>query len=227
MTYLMVILLILLIIFGPQYWVNFVFKKYDSVLYHMPGNGKQLTEHLLSYYKFREVQITSSTDGDYFNPKDLTLNLHLERGSKNTLTSIVVAAHEVGHVIQYYENNIWFKLRQQLAKSATSLNKVSSVFILLIPFVTLITRSPTIGFLFFLFGFSGMILNVLLHLVTLPVEFDASFNKALPILKSGEYITTEQEKAAKQILQAAALTYISAALANLLNIGRWLTALRR
>ena len=193
----------------------------------MPGNGKQLTEHLLHFYKFQEVQITSSPEGDFFNPRDLTLNLHIERGSKNTLTSIVIAAHEIGHVIQYYEKNIWFNLRQLLAKLTISLNKISSVSMLLIPFVILVSRSPIIGFLFFLFGFSGLILNVLLHLVTLPVEFDASFNKALPILKSGEYITTEQEYAAKQILQAAALTYISAALANLLNIGRWLAVLRR
>ena len=227
MAYFALLLLVLLIVFGPQYWVKFVFNKYNSKPYQMPGNGKQFSEHLLQFYEFKEIQITSSPGGDFFNPIDLTLNLQTDRLNINSLTSIVVAAHEIGHVIQYYEKNFWFNLRQKLAKSSASLNRVSSIAILLIPFVALISRSPSLGFLFFLFGFSGLIMNVFVHLVTLPVELDASFNKALPILKAGEYITIEQEKAAREILQAAALTYISAALANLLNIGRWLRVLRR
>ena len=227
MVYFAVILLVLLIVFGPQYWVKFVFNKYNSKSYQMPGNGKQFSEHLLRFYEFKAVQITSSPGGDFFNPVDLTLNLQTDRLNTNSLTSIVVAAHEIGHVIQYYEKNFWFNLRQKLAKSSISLNRVSSIAILLIPFVTLISKSPFLGFLFFLFGFSGLIMNVLVHFVALPVELDASFNKALPILKAGEYITIEQEKAAREILQAATLTYISAALANLLNIGRWFTVLRR
>ena len=227
MVYFVVIVLVLLIVFGPQYWVKIVFNKYNSKLYQMPGNGKQFSEHLLRFYEFKEVQITSTPGGDFFNPVDLTLNLQTDRLDTNSLTSIVVAAHEIGHVIQYYEKNFWFNLRQKLAKFSISINRVSSIVILLIPFVTLIFRSPSLSFFFFLLGFSGLIMNVFVHLVTLPVELDASFNKALPILIAGEYITSEQEKAAKEILQAAAYTYISAALANLLNIGRWFTVLRR
>lgn len=227
MTYLPVISLILIAIYGPQYWVKYVFKKYNSTQYQMPGNGKQFIEHLFKHFQFKDIQITSSGDSDYFDPSNLTLNLQEKLINNSSLTSIVVAAHEVGHVIQHYEKNYWFRLRQKLAKSSVPINKISSIAILLFPFVALITKSPVFGLLFFLFGFSGLIMTVLIHLVTLPVEFDASFNKALPILKKGEYITSEQEKAAKEILQAAALTYISAALANLLNIGRWITALRR
>jgi Zn-dependent membrane protease YugP len=65
------------------------------------------------------------------------------------------------------------------------------------------------------------------YLIILPEEWDASFNKALPILMEGEYVEKENIPAVKRILKAAALTYFAAALANVLNIGRWLLLLRR
>jgi hypothetical protein len=58
------------------------------------------------------------------------------------------------------------------------------------------------------------------------VELDASFNKALPLLKSG-YLTAEQQTAARRILRAAALTYLASSLAGLLNFWRWLQVIRR
>ena len=63
---------------------------------------------------------------------------------------------------------------------------------------------------------------MMIHAVTLPIEFDASFSKALPILREGNYISQNNEKAVSRILNAAALTYVSAALADILNLGRWL-----
>ena len=65
------------------------------------------------------------------------------------------------------------------------------------------------------------------YLIILPEEWDASFNKALPILIEGDYIGQTDIPAVRRILQAAALTYFSAALANILNISRWLLLFRR
>ena len=65
------------------------------------------------------------------------------------------------------------------------------------------------------------------YLIILPEEWDASFNKAMPILTEGEYITPEQEFATRRILRAAALTYAAGALASLLQIWRWLPLLLR
>ena len=65
------------------------------------------------------------------------------------------------------------------------------------------------------------------YLIVLPEEWDASFNKALPVLVQGEYVNKEQLPAVKSVLRAAALTYFSAAMANVLNIARWLLILRR
>jgi Zn-dependent membrane protease YugP len=68
---------------------------------------------------------------------------------------------------------------------------------------------------------------MLLHLVTLPTEWDASFGKALPILKQGNYIAQQQEFVVKRILRAAALTYVAAALADAFNLFRWAALLLR
>jgi Zn-dependent membrane protease YugP len=67
----------------------------------------------------------------------------------------------------------------------------------------------------------------LVHLVTLPVELDASFGKALPILKAGHYIQPDDEIAVRRVLRAAAFTYVASSLASLLNLARWLAFLRR
>jgi Zn-dependent membrane protease YugP len=64
------------------------------------------------------------------------------------------------------------------------------------------------------------------HAVTLPVEWDASFNKALPILEKGKYLHQDDMPAAREVLRAAALTYVSAALASLLDLARWIRVIR-
>ena len=74
---------------------------------------------------------------------------------------------------------------------------------------------------FLIMGFA-----ILVHLVTLPVEIDASFNKALPLLSNG-YLSKQQIPAARSILRAAAWTYVAASLSSLLNFWRWIALLRR
>jgi Zn-dependent membrane protease YugP len=69
--------------------------------------------------------------------------------------------------------------------------------------------------------------GALAYLIILPEEWDASFNKAMPVLIEGEYIDEKQIPAVRKILKAAALTYFASALANMLNIGRWFMILRR
>jgi Zn-dependent membrane protease YugP len=68
---------------------------------------------------------------------------------------------------------------------------------------------------------------MLLHLVTLPTEWDASFGKALPILREGKYVSDAEEKVVRRVLSAAALTYFAAALADAFNLFRWAALLIR
>ena len=91
----------------------------------------------------------------------------------------------------------------------------------------LFSRNPLIGLIAVAAGLTVMGISVVVNFVTLPVEFDASFNKALPILFKGNYIEKKDHAAAKRILKAAAYTYVAASLADLLNLARWIALLRR
>ena len=68
---------------------------------------------------------------------------------------------------------------------------------------------------------------VIVHLLTLPTEFDASFNHALPVLQEQGVLYESDERHARKLLKAAAMTYVSASLMSLLNIARWWAILRR
>ena len=84
-----------------------------------------------------------------------------------------------------------------------------------------------VGLLMILGGFMSMGITSLVHLITLPTELDASFNRALPMLKKGGGIKPVDLPHARRLLKAAALTYLAASLASLLNIARWWALLRR
>jgi Zn-dependent membrane protease YugP len=79
----------------------------------------------------------------------------------------------------------------------------------------------------FLGGFLTLSSGVIVHALTLPTEFDASFGRALPIVKQRQLLRPEDLPRARKILTAAALTYVSGALQSLLNIARWWAILRR
>ena len=117
--------------------------------------------------------------------------------------------------------------RGKLVGMSKPVQQLGAGFLLLTPVIVVLTRSPALDILFFVAGIASMGYAVLVHLVTLPVEIDASFNKALPILFKGNYISEKDRPAARRILKAAAYTYVAAALASLLNLWRWLAILRR
>ena len=94
------------------------------------------------------------------------------------------------------------------------------------PIMMLLARSPHILIMELLAGVLILGMTVLMHAVTLPMEFDASFRRALPVLKAGNYIPDEEMPAARQILRAAAFTYVASAAISLLDVMRWLRVLR-
>ena len=95
------------------------------------------------------------------------------------------------------------------------------------PFIGALTRIPQLGLLLFMAGFLTLATSTLVHLVTLPTEFDASFGRALPMLDRHQVLRPVDRPHARRLLTAAALTYVSASLMSLLNIARWWAILRR
>ena len=98
--------------------------------------------------------------------------------------------------------------------------------LLLAPVVFAFVHVPALLILQLLAGFALLAIRVAVHVTTLPVEFDASFGKALPVLMRGRYLGAGDLPAARSVLKAAAYTYVAAALATLLDIARWFRMLR-
>ncbi|MDH5434601.1 MAG: zinc metallopeptidase, partial [Gammaproteobacteria bacterium] len=89
-----------------------------------------------------------------------------------------------------------------------------------------VVKIPHVIGLTLLIGLMTMLISVFMYMAILPEEWDASFNKALPILDQGDYVPKAYLPAIRQILKACALTYVAAALADILRLWRWLVLLR-
>ena len=229
MFWLLVILAILACLVLPGMWVKHVLAKYSKPedRYKSSGTGGELARHLLDRLSMSEVGVEATDIGDHYDPEARMVRLTPDKFNGTSLTAVTVAAHEVGHAIQDADGEQLFRFRTRLARFAITGQKVGSALLLAAPVIVLVTRTPYSGLLFGLIGLSTMALGTLVHLVTLPVEIDASFNKALPILESGEYLYPQDVPHARRILKAAALTYVAGSMASLLNLGRWLAILRR
>ena len=214
-------ILLFLASFLPHWWASYTFKRYAKNKSNIKGSGGQLAKHLIKRFGLDDVVVEITKQGDHYNLEDKKVCLSADNYHHHSLTAIAVAAHEVGHAIQHHQNEKKLYLRTTLIKKTFYIEKLGSLCFYLMPLLFLISHNPILSFIFFAIAISSLLASTAVHLITLPVEWDASFSKALPILSSG-YIDQADVGAVKQILQAAALTYIAASLISLFNIWRWL-----
>ncbi|WP_456412230.1 zinc metallopeptidase [Thiolapillus sp.] len=227
MPYLLLLLLLLAVILGPQWWVQRVLNRYHQhPEENFPGTAGELARHLLDRFGLTHVRVEASQEGDHYDPAASALRLTPDKLGAKTLTAITVAAHEVGHALQHHANEPMFAWRSRLAAATIWGQRLGSLLLFASPMLILLTRTPSLGVISFAGAFLLMGLGLLVQLITIPVETDASFNKALPLLKNG-YLQESQYAAATQILRAAAWTYVASSLAGLLNFWRWMQLLRR
>lgn len=212
----------------PSFWVRHIMSKHSKEIADLPGTGGELAKHLIERFELRGITVEeTAAHTDHFDPSGPVVRLSPDNFNGRSLTAVAVAAHEVGHAMQFHRAEKIFELRKRYLPLATRLNQVGVVLMLMIPFIALLLRTPL--------AIGGVIAISLLlqlagafaYLIILPEEWDASFNKALPVLIEGEYIQPAQLPAVRQVLKAAALTYFAGALANVLHIGRWFMLLRR
>ena len=221
------VLLVIALIFGPSLWVKFVMRRYASEKPEMPGTGGELAEHLIERFSLKDVEVEVTELGDHYDPIEKKVRLSQENYESKSLTAIAIAAHEVGHAIQDQQGDKRLAIRTKMVPVIDKVARLSAVIISLSPVIGIITRHPMPFSLLLFIGLSGFIARMMVHAVTLPIEFDASFSKALPLLREGKYVSQSNEKAVSTVLRAAALTYVSAALADILNLGRWIVIMLR
>ena len=222
------ILAFVLLLTGPSLWVRWVMYRYRINLPSIPGTGAELANHLAKRFEIDGLVIEETGNlQDHFDPSAPAIRLSPDNFNGRSLTAVAVAAHEIGHAIQWSRKETVFRLRTRYVPIARKLQQIGIVLVSLSPILGIITRHP-IGIAGpILGGVVAAIAGAATYLIVLPEEWDASFNKALPLLLEGDYISQQQEPAVRRILKAAALTYAASALFSVLAIWRWLPLLLR
>ena len=227
MGIIILLIAVLVLVFGPGLWVRNVLKRYSDPPDRYKGTGAQLARYLLNKHDLESVKVETTDQGDHYDPVEKAVRLTPDKYDGQSLTAITVAAHEVGHAIQDKEAYTPLRLRTHLVRIVGPVQRVGAGALMAAPFIGMFTRVPSIGILMFVAGFLTLATSTLVHLATLPTEFDASFNRALPLLDDHRVIKEVDRPHARRLLTAAALTYVSASLMSLLNIARWWAILRR
>ncbi|MEO1693653.1 MAG: zinc metallopeptidase [Pseudomonadota bacterium] len=210
----------------PQLWVRRTINAHAHDRADFPGTGGAFARHLLDEMKLTRVGVEVTQDGDHYDPMAKTVRLLPQHFDGRSLSAVVIAAHEVGHAMQDATGYKPLAVRTRLAKQAAGIQRFAMIILLLAPVLVILAKSPAILVLQILAIALMIGMTVAMHATTLPVEFDASFKRALPILEAGRYIPEEDMPAAREILRAAAYTYVAAAAMSLLDVVRWARLLR-
>jgi hypothetical protein len=219
-------LLLFAVVFGPQWWVRRVLAAHAGDRPDLPGTGAELARHLLDEAGLQNVKVEATDLGDHYDPDRLAVCLTPPHHDGRSIAAVAVAAHEVSHAVQHARGEPAFARRYNLVKNLTWIDRLAGAILLLAPVVFAFVHVPALLLLQLMAGFALLAIRVLVHATTLPLEFDASFGKALPVLVRGRYLAAGDVPAAQRVLKAAAYTYVAAALATLLDVVRWFRMLR-
>lgn len=212
-TYLMLLPAFLLAAWA-QANVNSTFRKYSQVYNRMGMTGAEAARRILDMNGLYSVRIerVSGDLTDHFDPKTNVVRLSDATYSSRSVGSVGVAAHEVGHAIQYAKGYAPIKVRNSIVPVVNVCNVMSMPIIL-------------IGFLF---SYNQTLINlgiilfsatVLFQLITLPVEFNAS-SRAIRTLEGQNMLAPDELSGAKKVLRAAALTYVAATISAIMSLLR-------
>lgn len=213
--YLIYLALLLIIPIWAQSKVKNTYKKYSKKATSSYMTGAQVARKILDENGLYHVTIeeTKGTLSDHYDPRKKVVRLSTGNYHSQSMAASAVAAHEVGHAIQDAEDYAFLRFRSALVPVASFGSNIS--FFLILAGILL-----NMGGLL-LFGIIFMSAAVLFQLVTLPVEFDAS-NRAMAQLVSSGVIRNNEERETKKVLNAAALTYVAAALVAVAELVRFI-----
>lgn len=194
--------------------VNSTFRKYSQKQTFRGMTGAQAAQEVLrsnGIYNVRIERISGNLT-DHYDPKANVIRLSDSVHDSTTPSAIGVAAHEAGHAVQYATNYGPIHFRAAIV-NVTNIASKLAIPLILISFLLMSLEFffPFRQFLYYLAmaGVLGFGLTVVFQLVTLPTEYNAS-NRAMQAIAQSGLLTPEEQKDAKKVLSAAALTYVAA-----------------
>ncbi len=204
-----------LITIWAQIRVRSAFQRWSRVHTRSQLTGQEVARRILDRYRLYHVEVEQvrGSFSDHYDPSARVVRLSETVYAQSSIAAVSVAAHECGHALQHQEDYGALKLRHRLVP-ILSFTSGTAPFLLLIGFLLHAANLILLGILFFL-------VTVVFHLVTLPVEFNAS-SRAKRILAAEGIVTREEENGVNKVLRAAAFTYVAGALVALLELIRFI-----
>nr|MBR4280447.1 zinc metallopeptidase [Clostridia bacterium] len=196
-----------------QHKVKSAYAEYSRIPTRLGRSAATVVDDLLRRNGNNKVRIgrVNGELTDHYNPGNETLNLSDGVYASNSIAALGIAAHEAGHAMQKHENYAPLTLRTTIVPAVNICSSLSTPLFFL---GLIMSWEPLLTLGIILFAASTVF-----ALVTLPVEFNAS-NRAVAMLTEGGYVTGEEERGVRKVLQAAALTYVASAVTSLLSLLR-------
>jgi Zn-dependent membrane protease YugP len=213
--YLLLILPALLISVIAQNAVNRTYKKYAKISVNSAGSAASTARSILKSHGLDNISIEriGGRLTDHYDPRAKTLRLSQAVHDSNSIAALGVAAHEVAHALQHGEGYIPLRIRDAVAPLV---NIVSTLAVPLFLFGMVLSMLNLVYI-----GIAAFTLAVAFQLVTLPIEVNAS-HRALKLLECGNFVTGQEAAGSKQVLRAAAFTYVASTLMSIVVFLRFL-----
>jgi uncharacterized protein len=223
-------LLLMAVIFGMgmlgQGYLSSTFGKFSKIRNAKDLTGAEVARDILDSHGLQHVKV-EATPGqltDHYDPMSKTVRLSEPNFASPSLAALAVAAHEVGHAIQDAKMYAPLVMRARLAAPLGAVANLGNMA-LMAGVMMIMFGGGALGKTLLIVGIIGLAAVLLFHLVTLPVEFDAS-NRALALLETNGYLSREENAGARTVLNAAAMTYVIAAVSSALQLLYYLNMLR-
>jgi len=206
----------MLLTFFAQSRIRGQYARYSKVQSSLGMTGAQVAQTILSKMGVNHVKVEAVRGQltDHYDPTAKAVRLSEGIYSSSSLAAAAVAAHECGHVLQDVQGYQFMNLRASLVPVANLGSQLGPMLIMAGIFMGQIPILLNLGILFF----AG---SIAFHIVTLPVEFDAS-RRALKLIDEFGILQGEENRGARAVLGAAALTYVATAIYSLLQLAQYL-----
>ncbi len=204
------------LMFWAQSRVQSTYKKYAEIKSSLGMTGAEVAQTILRRKGINNVNV-EPVEGeltDHYDPTAKAVRLSESVFASNSLSAAAIAAHECGHVMQDVYGYKPMNLRASLVPAA---NIGSNFGPLLVIAGLFLTAMGSISSIFINIGIALFAASILFHLVTLPVEFDAS-NRAMKLIDELGILQGEENLAARRVLNAAAFTYVATAIYSVLQL---------
>lgn len=219
-TYFVYMIPAFLLVMLAQIWVNSTYRKWSQVRNLNQISGAEAAKRLLSFGSLHHVNLESTHTplGDHYDPRSQTLKLSPGVAQGQSVASLAIAAHEIGHALQDQQGYLPLRFRAALVPAVNIGSRLGLILII----VGLLIRGA-FGTQMAWIGVGTFALGAVFSIATLPVELNASSRARALLANSGLIRSEEEKQGVNAVLNAAAFTYVAALAAAILQLLYWIS----